>query len=112
MPSETAAGRAAARFPSLSGNNLNLSAVPGESVRFEYSNLSMASHPMHLHGHFFEVAGSGLSIGVRIRKDTLVIPSMGSGAVEFVADNSGDWLHHCHNLYHHAGGMANVVKVA
>ena len=89
-----------------------LSVIPGESVRFEYSNLSMASHPMHLHGHFFEVAGSGLSTGIRIRKDTLIIPSMGSGAIEFVADNPGHWLHHCHNLYHHAGGMANVMKVA
>ncbi len=48
---------------------------------------------------------------VRIKKDTLIIPPhMGSGAVEFVADNPGIWFHHCHNLYHLAGGMANLVK--
>ncbi len=35
---------------------------------------------------------------------------MGRGAIEFVADNPGIWIHHCHNLYHLAGGMANLIK--
>jgi FtsP/CotA-like multicopper oxidase with cupredoxin domain len=84
---------------------------PGDQVRFEYFNMSMMPHPMHLHGHFFEVVGSGVKTGVRIKKDTLIIPPhMGRGAVEFVADNPGIWFHHCHNLYHLAGGMANLVK--
>lgn len=84
---------------------------PGERIRFEYSNHSMMAHPMHLHGHFFEVVGSGGKTGVRIKKDTIIIPAhMGWGALEFVADNPGIWIHHCHNLYHLAGGMANLVK--
>ncbi|RME64104.1 MAG: hypothetical protein D6778_08560 [Nitrospirae bacterium] len=83
---------------------------PGEKVRFEYFNRSMAPHPMHLHGHFFEVV-SGRATGVRIKKDTLIVPAhMGRAAVEFVADNPGVWIHHCHNLYHLAGGMANLVR--
>lgn len=84
---------------------------PGDRVRFEYFNHSMMPHPMHLHGHFFEIAGTGKRTGVRMKKDTLIIPPhMGRGAVEFVADNPGAWFHHCHNLYHLAGGMANVIR--
>lgn len=84
---------------------------PGEKIRFEYFNHSMMPHPMHLHGHFFEIAGTGRRTGVRIKKDTLIVPAhMGRGAIEFVADNPGVWIHHCHNLYHLAGGMANLVK--
>ncbi|NOZ61931.1 MAG: multicopper oxidase family protein [Calditrichaeota bacterium] len=84
---------------------------PGERVRFEYSNHSMMAHPMHLHGHFFEVVGSGSRSGHRIKKDTVIVAAhRGRAAIEFVADNPGDWFHHCHNLYHLVGGMANVVR--
>jgi FtsP/CotA-like multicopper oxidase with cupredoxin domain len=79
----------------------------GERVRLEYFNMSMMAHPMHLHGHFFEVDAPG-----RPRKDTVLVPArMGRIAIEFVADNPGAWLHHCHNLYHHMAGMANIVRV-
>jgi multicopper oxidase len=73
----------------------------GQRVRIEYSNMSMMMHPMHLHGHFFEVEVPG-----RPRKDTVLVPPhMGRIAIEFVADNPGAWFHHCHNLYHHMAGM-------
>jgi FtsP/CotA-like multicopper oxidase with cupredoxin domain len=79
----------------------------GERVRFEYFNMSMMVHPMHLHGHFFE-----LDLPGRPRKDTVLVDRMmGRMAVEFVADNPGRWFHHCHNLYHMEAGMANVVNV-
>jgi FtsP/CotA-like multicopper oxidase with cupredoxin domain len=82
----------------------------GERIRINYFNHSMMPHPMHLHGHFFEIVQSGRK-GKRVHKDTLIIePHTGSGAIEFVADNPGDWFHHCHNLYHMMGGMANVVR--
>ena len=84
----------------------------GEKVRFEYYNRSMMPHPMHLHGHFFEVLGTGRITGVKVKKDTIIIPAgMGQGAVEFIADNPGVWFHHCHNLYHMGAGMANLVKI-
>jgi len=83
-----------------------------EKIRFEYSNMSMMQHPMHLHGHFFEIVGTGMRTGVRVKKDTLIIPAhMGRGAIEFIADNPGVWFHHCHNLYHMEAGMANLVKI-
>jgi FtsP/CotA-like multicopper oxidase with cupredoxin domain len=81
-----------------------------ERIRINYFNHSMMPHPMHLHGHFFEVVQRGKR-GRRLHKDTLIIePHMGSGAIEFVANNPGDWFHHCHNLYHLMGGMANLVR--
>lgn len=90
----------------------DLSLRPGEKVRFEYYNRSMMPHPMHLHGHFFEVLGTGLMTGVKIKKDTIIIPAgMGQGAIEFVADNPGAWIHHCHNLYHMGAGMANLIRI-
>lgn len=91
----------------------DMSIEPGERIRLEYFNRSMMAHPMHLHGHFFEVLGSGGLTGIKAKKDTLVIPpGMGTGAVEFIADNPGVWFHHCHNLYHMMAGMANLAKIA
>jgi FtsP/CotA-like multicopper oxidase with cupredoxin domain len=88
----------------------DLSIRKGERIRINYFNHSMMQHPMHLHGHFFEIVQSGRR-GRRLHKDTLIIePHMGSEAIEFMADNPGDWFHHCHNLYHMIGGMANVVR--
>lgn len=81
----------------------------GEWVRFNLRNRSMMDHPMHLHGHFFQVRnGSGRGP----LKDTVTVDSHGSLSIDFVADNPGDWLFHCHNLYHIEAGMARVVSYA
>lgn len=77
----------------------------GQPVQFNYRNNSMMPHPMHLHGHFFEVGQTG------VRKDTVIVPSHGSVSVRFVADNPGGWMHHCHNIYHAEAGMMNVLRV-
>ncbi len=76
----------------------------GERVRVEMVNHSPIHHPMHLHGHFFRT-GEAL-------KETLLVPGhMGRRSFTFTADNPGDWLFHCHNLYHLEAGMARVVSV-
>lgn len=73
----------------------------GERIRVTMLNRSMAYHPMHLHGHFFRVGG--------VLKDTVMVPPhMGRVSFEFVADHPGNWLFHCHNLYHMESGMARV----
>ncbi len=77
----------------------------GERVRVNLSNMSMMLHPMHLHGHFFRV-------GNTLKDTVLVEPHMGRASFEFVADNPGDWLFHCHNLYHMEAGMARVFTYA
>jgi FtsP/CotA-like multicopper oxidase with cupredoxin domain len=81
----------------------------GERVRLRYWNHSMMPHPMHLHGHFFQLVNPMLPRERWIFKDTLVLDPMQTAEIEFSADNPGNWLHHCHNLYHMEAGMANVV---
>ena len=81
----------------------------GQRVVIEMSNRSGMAHPMHLHGHHFQVVGldgSPLSGAVR---DTVLVPARGSVTVAFDAGNPGRWLFHCHNLFHMAAGMMTEV---
>lgn len=75
----------------------------GERVRVRMGNMSMMPHPMHLHGHFFQV-------GDALKETVLLPPHMGRVSFEFVADNPGNWFFHCHNLYHMESGMARVFR--
>ena len=84
----------------------------GQRVELEFMNHTMMAHPMHLHGHHFQVVGiDGQSLGGAMR-DTVLVPSMGVVTVAFDADNPGRWLYHCHNLYHMAAGMMSEVIYA
>lgn len=74
----------------------------GERVRLVIDNRTMMAHPVHLHGHTFQVVtGSGTGP----RKDTVLVPVMGSVTIELLADNPGRWMLHCHNVYHAEVGM-------
>lgn len=86
-----------------------LAVEPGDKVRLSYFNRSMMPHPMHLHGHFFRIVNHRLPPERWLVKDTAVVEPMRRLDIEFVADNPGHWFHHCHNLYHMGGGMANLV---
>jgi len=81
----------------------------GETIGISYVNQSMMSHPMHLHGHFFRVVNQSLPREWWTFKDTIIVDPMQRVDIEFLADNPGNWFHHCHNLYHMEAGMANVV---
>jgi FtsP/CotA-like multicopper oxidase with cupredoxin domain len=87
----------------------NLTVRQGERIRLRYRNHSMMPHPMHLHGHFFRIVNPALPRERWVLKDTIVVEHMERIDVEFEADNPGNWFHHCHNLYHMAAGMANVI---
>nr|WP_243757848.1 multicopper oxidase domain-containing protein [Allobranchiibius sp. GilTou38] len=76
----------------------------GQRVRLDYTNRTMMWHPMHLHGHTFQVGATGP------RKDTVIVKPMETVSVFFDADNPGQWLTHCHNAYHAARGMMAVVS--
>ena len=81
----------------------------GERVMLDIVNATMMAHPMHLHGHAFQVVeidGTPLAGAVR---DTVVVAPMGRVKVVFDADNPGRWPFHCHNLYHMATGMMTDV---
>jgi FtsP/CotA-like multicopper oxidase with cupredoxin domain len=80
----------------------------GEALRLELINDSMMHHPLHLHGHFFRVIeGQGNNAPL---KHTVDVPPMGKRTIEFEADEQGDWLFHCHLLYHMHSGMARVFS--
>ncbi len=75
----------------------------GERVRLDFVNKTMMWHPMHLHGHTYQHLGGGP------RKDTSILLPGRTLTVEFDADNPGQWLSHCHNIYHAESGMMAVV---
>ncbi|MEO7635514.1 MAG: copper resistance system multicopper oxidase [Sphingomicrobium sp.] len=80
-----------------------------ERVRVTLINDTMMPHPIHLHGHFFElVTGHG---ALAPRKHTINVPPGGKMVFDVTADAPGDWAFHCHNLYHMTAGMMRVVTV-
>jgi FtsP/CotA-like multicopper oxidase with cupredoxin domain len=82
----------------------------GQRVAIEMVNHSMMAHPMHLHGHAFQVTGlNGAPLAGAVR-DTVLVPPMASVTIAFDADNPGRWAFHCHNLYHMATGMMTEVR--
>jgi multicopper oxidase len=75
----------------------------------------MMFHPMHLHGHTFQVVqptgrGAGTGTAPGARKDTVLVPPKQTVEVDFDTDNPGRWIVHCHNDYHLDGGMATFVE--
>ena len=81
----------------------------GERARVTLVNDTMMPHPIHLHGHFFElVTGHGNHAP---RKHTVNVPPGGKMTFDLTADAPGDWAFHCHNLYHMTAGMMRVVTV-
>lgn len=85
-------------------------AVPKNSlIRFAMQNMSMMPHPMHLHGHFFQL-DNGTGRGPL--KDTVLVDAMQSLTVNWISDNPGTWAYHCHNAYHQEAGMMRFVRVS
>ncbi|MFD1328845.1 multicopper oxidase family protein [Mycoplana ramosa] len=81
----------------------------GNRVELVMRNMSMMAHPMHLHGHHFQVVGiNGKRINGAVR-DAVLVPPMATVAVQFDATNPGHWPFHCHHLYHMATGMMSFV---
>ncbi|GHO84075.1 multicopper oxidase family protein [Dictyobacter formicarum] len=77
-------------------------------IQFQINNQSIMPHPMHLHGHFFQI-DNGTGRGPI--KDTVLLDPIQTINITWVSDNPGDWAFHCHNVYHQAAGMMRVVKI-
>lgn len=91
------------------GDHRPLPVRQGERVEVTLENRSMMGHPMHLHGHHFQVVaidGKRLPGAVR---DTVWVPPMRRLTFAFDAVNPGQWAFHCHHLYHMATGMMTTV---
>jgi len=99
---------------SFDGRKLNEGAEPirfarNERVRVNLINNSMMNHPIHIHGHFFELV-TGMPGGNPVKHTVNVMPG-GKASFDLTPDAPGDWAFHCHLLYHMHAGMMNVVKV-
>jgi FtsP/CotA-like multicopper oxidase with cupredoxin domain len=80
-----------------------------ERVRVTMINHSMMTHPMHLHGHFFELVNG--HAGSHPLKHTVNVLPGGKVSFDLTADAPGDWAFHCHLLMHMHAGMMRVVTV-
>ena len=84
----------------------------GDRVRIRLINLGMDHHPIHLHGHTFYTTGTE---GGRIPEaawlpgNTALVGVAQSRDVEFVANNPGDWMLHCHLPHHMMNQMVSMV---
>jgi hypothetical protein len=84
----------------------------GDKVRIRAGNLTMTNHPIHLHGHRFEVSctdGGWVRPSARWPEVTTDIAVGQMRAIEFVADNPGDWAFHCHKSHHTMNAMGHSV---
>ena len=77
----------------------------GQRVRVIFANTTTMYHPMHMHGHTFQLGPAGP------RKDTVIVRPGQQVACDFDAGNPGQWMTHCHNLYHAPqGGMMAMLS--
>jgi len=85
----------------------------GRRYRLIMKNLSMDDHPMHLHRHTFEIRQVDNSPEMRgLMKDVVLVPSRTTAEVEFVANNPGNTLFHCHQQDHMDRGFMMVFRYA
>jgi FtsP/CotA-like multicopper oxidase with cupredoxin domain len=87
-----------------------LPVAQGERVELVIVNKTPMPHPMHLHGHEFQVVeidGQRFQGAVR---DTVLVRPNGRVVVAFDANNPGWWAFHCHLLYHLAAGMFTTFR--
>lgn len=84
----------------------------GDRVRVRIGNLTMTNHPIHLHGHDFEVTGTDggwVPKSARWPEVTVDVAVGQMRAFEFIADNPGDWAFHCHKSHHTMNAMGHQV---
>ena len=92
------------------GAHTPLEVREGERVEVTFVDQTTMAHPMHLHGHHFQVVAID---GKRLKgamRDTVLVPAGGRVTIAFDATNPGRWALHCHHLYHMAAGMMTTVE--
>jgi FtsP/CotA-like multicopper oxidase with cupredoxin domain len=91
-------------------HHAHLAVQQGERVEMTLTNRTGMSHPMHLHGHHFQVVAVNGNRANGAVRDTELVPAGGSVTLAFDAENPGKWMFHCHNLYHMRAGMMTQVR--
>ena len=80
----------------------------GQRPTITFDNTTMMYHPIHLHGHTFQLINPDGSLGAR--KDTVIVLPKQKVLAVLVADNPGVWQMHCHNTYHQVAGMQTRLE--
>jgi FtsP/CotA-like multicopper oxidase with cupredoxin domain len=93
------------------GEHRPLEARVGERVELAFLNPTSMMHPMHLHGHHFQVVAIGTQRLVGPIRDTVIVPPRTPVVVAVDLDKPGSWFLHCHHLYHMATGMMTEISV-
>jgi FtsP/CotA-like multicopper oxidase with cupredoxin domain len=94
------------------GQHQPITARSGERIVLSFHNMSMMAHPMHLHGHVFQVVGlNGRRVAGALR-DTIHVPPMSMVDVALDAGEAARWMLHCHHMPHLASGMMTEFAVA
>lgn len=89
-----------------------ITATSGERVELMFHNMSMMGHPMHLHGHAFQVVNiNGRAVNGAMR-DTVQVPPMAQVTVALDAGEAARWMLHCHHMPHLATGMMTEFAVS
>lgn len=101
-------------FPGIDSLNVRLN----DKVRIRVGNLTMTNHPIHLHGHEFQVTGTDGGPTPKANRWYEVTTDVAVGQmrqIEFLADEEGDWAFHCHKSHHTMNAMghdlANLIGV-
>lgn len=84
----------------------------GQRVRVSFGNLSMDNHPIHLHGYAFEEVGTDggvVPLSARRKETTVDVPVGTTRTIEWVANEPGDWIFHCHKSHHTMNAMSHEV---
>jgi FtsP/CotA-like multicopper oxidase with cupredoxin domain len=94
------------------GQHRPILARSGERVVLTFHNMSMMAHPMHLHGHHFQVVAlNGTSLRGAVR-DTVHVPPMSMVSVALDAGEAARWMLHCHHMPHLSTGMMTEFAVS
>jgi FtsP/CotA-like multicopper oxidase with cupredoxin domain len=94
------------------GTHRPIKARTGERVTLTFHNMSMMAHPMHLHGHHFQVVAlNGHALAGALR-DTVHVPPMSRVTVAVDAGEAARWMLHCHHMPHLATGMMTEFMVS
>lgn len=93
-------------------DHVPVTAKSGERFELTFHNMSMMGHPMHLHGHSFQVVDLGAGRFAGALRDTVFVPPMARVTVALDAGEAASWMLHCHHMPHLASGMMTEFVVS
>lgn len=94
------------------GDHHPVTAISDERVEITFHNMSMMGHPMHLHGHAFQVVGIGNQRFAGAVRDTVYVPPIAMVTIAIDAGEAARWMLHCHHMPHLATGMMTEFSVS